>query len=255
MRPPRPGNDSGRVPPNGQPAEVRVALLLGDLLGRLAALVLRHIDAECRLVRSHEELRSLIAAWHPEVVLADIDRFEHAPEWVAGEPGTHIACIGLTRRRDISVKLAAFERGVTDVIEVPFTPDEIVVRTMAAVARSRDGEPRPRVRPRVRVGIVEMDLTTPGVRLAGELLRLSPLEHTLFYLFLAHPNEILTRESILANVWGSGSAITSNVIDRHIRDLRVKLRESWKSPKFIETIPGAGYRFIGASGEAKSESA
>ena len=149
----------------------------------------------------------------------------------------------LLRKRDAAVKLDAFERGASDVIEVPFTPDEIVVRTMATYRRAHGRTAA--LRARVAFGHFEIDLLERSVRLDSTALRLTPLEQTLLYLFLAHPNEVLTRAAILANIWGTSSAVTSNVIDRHIRDLRVKLGEQWRAPRFIETVPTEGYRYIG----------
>lgn len=220
--------------------QVRVALALGDLLGGLVTLVLRHIDADCRPAGSPAQLRSLIKSWSPEILLADLDGHERAPEWSAD--GLRLPCLGFTRKRDLVAKLAAFERGAHDIIEVPFAPDEIVVRTAAAYMRAH-GRKLP-VRFEARLGPFEMDLRTASVRVDSSALRLSPLEQTLLYLFLGNPGVTLTREGILANVWGSRSPVSSNVIDRHIRDLRVKLQEQWRRPRFIETVPGQGYRSI-----------
>ena len=54
---------------------------------------------------------------------------------------------------------------------------------------------------------------------------------------------MLTRESLLASIWGGDFQIESNVVDRHIRELRVKLDDDWRTPRYIETVPGKGYRF------------
>lgn len=220
----------------------RVALLAGPLIGNLMRLVLGHIEADCRIVSSQAELKRLIREGWPQIVLADLDEHPHAPEWCRYD-GVVLPCVGLTRRRETLAKLEAYERGAYDVIEVPFTPDEIVVRTMASFARAHGH--RPTLRPRLRVGVFEMDLTEETVRMDSTALRLTLLEQTLLYLFLANPSETLDRERILTNVWAVSSAVTSNVIDRHIRDLRVKLGESWRAPRLIETVPGQGYRFIG----------
>lgn len=227
--------------PTTQKTSPRVVLLSEPLVGKMIALVLQHIDAECRIVSTRQELRSSILKWDPHVVLADLDLHPAAPEWMRidhKEP----PCVGFTRRSEAPVKLDAFERGAYDVIEVPFTPDEIVVRTMATLRRAH-GRTRP-VRARVQFGPFEIDILEQVVRLDGTALRLTPLEQTLLYLFLAHPNEVLRREAILTNIWGTSSAVTSNVIDRHIRDLRVKLGERWRAPRFIETVPSEGYRYI-----------
>jgi two-component system KDP operon response regulator KdpE len=239
MRFMQPRQPSSRTPAGGRP---RIGVLSGPLLGNLSALVLAHLEAECRAVATRPELRSLLAAWAPELVLADLDLHPEAPEWTRVD-GIEIPCIGLTRRREAVVKIEAFDRGVHDVIEVPFTPDEIVVRARAALTRAHGRKPE--LRPRVRVGEFEMDLVAGAVLVDSRALKLSPLDQTLLYLFLANPGAVLSRESILTDVWGTHSALTSNVIDRHIRDLRVKLGESWRQPRFIETVAGEGYRYIG----------
>jgi two-component system KDP operon response regulator KdpE len=217
-------------------------LLAHELLGSLVALVLRHVDAECRTASSQTDVKTLLTSWSPDILVADLDKYETAPEWTRID-GTQIPCLGLTRRRETMAKLEAFERGVTDVIEIPFTPDEIVVRTIAALMRPTGRKIE--IEMKLRVGRFEVDLQEPGVRLADTLVKLTLLEQTLLYLFLANPGKILRREDILTNIWGSQSAVTSNVIDRHIRDLRVKLQERWQEPKFIATEPGEGYRFVG----------
>ena len=228
-------------------AQVKVVLLAHELLGGLVALVLRHIDAECRPASSQAEVKTLVKSWSPDIVVADLDKYEKAPEWATtradGRAG--VPCLGLTRKRETMTKLQAFERGASDIIEIPFTPDEIVVRTVAVLLRVMDRKVE--MQPRIRVGRFEMDLEEPGVRLNETLVKLTLLEQTLLYLFLAHPGETLSREGILTNIWGSQSAVTSNVIDRHIRDLRVKLQERWREPKFIATEAGKGYRFVGES--------
>lgn len=228
--------------------QVKVALLAHELLGGLVALVLRHVSAECRTASSRQEVDALLATWSPDILIADLDKYEAAPEWTRID-GRTIPCLGLTRKRETMAKLRAFERGVTDIIEIPFTPDEIVVRTIASLMRATGRTTR--IQTRLQVGRFQMDLQEPGVRLNDALVKLTLLEQTLLYLFLANPSQTLTREAILTNIWGGQSAVTSNVIDRHIRDLRVKLQERWREPRFIETVPGAGYRFLGEdAGEA-----
>lgn len=230
------------MPPSSSKPQVKVVLLAQQLLGGLVSVVLRHVDAECRPAASQAEVRQLLTTWSPDILIADLDKYERAPEWTRID-GTSIPCLGLTRRRETMAKLEAFERGVADVIEIPFTPDEIVVRTVAALMHSSGRKPE--IQSRVRIGRFEMELEEPRILLNDGILKLTLLEQSLLYVFLAHPGQTLSREDILTNIWGSQSAVTSNVIDRHIRDLRVKLQEKWREPKFIATDPGKGYRFVG----------
>src|SRR5437773_7985223 len=91
------------VPPSHP--QVKVALLAHELLGSLVALVLRHVDAECRSVSSHADVLAL-ASWTPDILVADLDRYEKAPEW-ARIDGHSLPSLGLTRRRETAAKLEA----------------------------------------------------------------------------------------------------------------------------------------------------
>src|SRR5438034_335003 len=62
-------------------------------------------------------------------------------------------------------------------------------------------------------------------------------------LLAAKAGKAVSREDLLATIWGGEFEIESNVVDRHIRELRVKLNDEWRAPRYIETVPGAGYRF------------
>ena len=55
---------------------------------------------------------------------------------------------------------------------------------------------------------------------------------------------MLTREQIMDNLWGVDYAAESNVVDRHVRNLPIKLQDDWRRPRFIATVPGRGYRFL-----------
>ena len=55
---------------------------------------------------------------------------------------------------------------------------------------------------------------------------------------------LLTRDAILDYLWGADYVAESNVVDRHIRNLRAKLQNDWRKPRFIATVPGRGYCFL-----------
>jgi DNA-binding response OmpR family regulator len=82
-----------------------------------------------------------------------------------------------------------------------------------------------------------------SVRVGGHELHLTSLEQSLLYLLAANAGRLLTRDEILDNLWGVDYAAESNVVDRHIRNLRAKLQNDWKRPRYITTVPGKGYRF------------
>jgi DNA-binding response OmpR family regulator len=70
------------------------------------------------------------------------------------------------------------------------------------------------------------------------------IEQSLLFLLAANAGKVLSRDEILDALWGMDFAAESNVVDRHIRALRGKLRDDWHNPRFIATVPGRGYRFI-----------
>jgi DNA-binding response OmpR family regulator len=221
----------------------RVLLVMDQPLANLVGFTLRHLEYEIASARTVREAAKVADTFRPDLVIADYDREPKALD--LAEKGARIRpvpVIAMTRKRDTPVKLAAYEEGAHDIIEVPFTPDEIVARSIAAMRRTRGI--RTTIIPKIRIADLEIDLMTETVAVDGKSFRLTPLQHTMLYLLAANAGTILTRDQIIQTVWGSSEIVESNVVDRHIRDLRVKLADSWKKPRFIETIAGKGYRFL-----------
>ena len=98
--------------------------------------------------------------------------------------------------------------------------------------------------PVIRVGELEIDLLHRRVRVDGRGLHLTPLELSLLYLLAANAGQVLTRDEILDHLWGDEYAAESNVVDRQVRQLRAKLQDDWRRPRYIATVPGKGYRFV-----------
>ncbi len=211
-------------------------------LANLVALTLRHTTFETRATNLLQAGK-ITNEWRPDLIVADYDHYPKALELIDSGPRARpLPIIVMTRRRETAVKLAAYDEGAHDIIEVPFTPDEIVARAIAAIRRTRGI--RTQVVPRIDVGGLEIDIMREKVRVDGTEFHLTPLQHTLLYLLAANEGEILGRDQIIRDIWGSAEVVESNVVDRHVRDLRVKLQDHWKTPRFIETVAGKGYRFV-----------
>ncbi len=224
---------------------VRVLLVIGDrALANTVDLTLQHGRYVRRVVRTVADGKIAIEEWKPELLLVDID-FEggRAVQLIDyARDRRPIGVIALTRRSDLRGKLDAFERGADDYIGVPFVPDDLIVRTHAVIRRAHGsvGE----LVPRLRIGGLEIDVVNRKVLAGDHELHLTALEQSLLYLFAANGGTILTRAQILDALWGTDSVIESNVVDRHVRELRAKLLDDWHSPRYIETVPGVGYRFV-----------
>jgi DNA-binding response OmpR family regulator len=73
------------------------------------------------------------------------------------------------------------------------------------------------------------------------------LEQRLLYLLAANAGRVVSREEILDTLWGVDFVAESNVVDRQIRNLRAWLKDDWRQPRFVVTVPGLGYRFLRTS--------
>ncbi|MDP9276510.1 MAG: response regulator transcription factor [Chloroflexota bacterium] len=215
---------------------------MNETLGNLVALTLQHGRYETRTTTDREECHDLVGSWAPHIAFLDLDLYEPFID-IVGRGLTHgnTPIVAFTRRRDTKLKLSAYERGADDIIEVPFTLDEIVARPFALLRRAHGMAIT--IVPKIKLDGLEVDLIEQRVSVGGRLLHLTPIQQTLLYLLAANAGKALSREDLLATMWGGEFEIESNVVDRHIRELRVKLGDEWRTPRYIETVPGAGYRF------------
>jgi DNA-binding response OmpR family regulator len=215
---------------------------MNETLGNLVVLTLQHGRYDTRRTTDPNECRGFLNDWAPHLAFVDLDLFQPFIDIVGqGLSHGHTPIIGFTRRRDTALKLSAYERGVDDILEVPFTLDEIVARPFAILRRAHGISIT--IVPKIRLDGLEVDLIEQRVSVDGRVLHLTPIQQTLLYLLAANAGKALSREDLLATIWGSEFEIESNVVDRHIRELRVKLDDEWRAPRYIETVPGSGYRF------------
>jgi DNA-binding response OmpR family regulator len=152
-----------------------------------------------------------------------------------------VPSICLTRRGNLKTKLDAFAAAVDDILSVPFAPEQLVARILAVLRRSYSDAVT--FTPVIRLGDLEIDILHHTVRTGASELHLTSLEQSLLYLLASNAGRIVTRDEILDAIWGADYVAESNVVDRQIRNLRLRLQDDWRQPRFIATVPGRGYRF------------
>ncbi len=91
---------------------------------------------------------------------------------------------------------------------------------------------------------MEVDILVREVWTGDSVIHLSGIEQSLLYLLASRAGRVVTRDEILDVIWGTDFVAESNIVDRHIRSLRIKLQNDYRRPRFIATVPGQGYRFI-----------
>ena len=105
---------------------------MNETLGNLVGLTLQHGSYETRRTTNPQECRDIVSDWAPHIAFLDLDLYEQFIDIVGrGLTHGHTPIIAFTRRRDTRLKLSAYERGADDIVEVPFTLDEIVARPFA----------------------------------------------------------------------------------------------------------------------------
>lgn len=247
--------------PESPEADARRALVFLDrpVLVDLIVLTLNHGVFFVRAAANIADAETIIGEWSPHIAIVDMDHDDSDALLVRlGASSTlsqsAIPVLGLTRRGDLSTKLKAFEQGVDDILAVPFSPEELLARSIV-ITRRAWGINRPMV-PAIQLGEMQVDIVNREVRAGGSIIHLSGIEQSLLYVLASRSGRVVTREEILDAVWGTDFVAESNIVDRHIRSLRVKLQNDYRHPRFIATVPGQGYQFIptftnqGWSGEA-----
>jgi len=217
-------------------------------LARFVQLTLNHGVYATKAVGGTAVAIDAVALWKPHLVVVDIDRpDDDGLDLVRSreERRDRLPLIALTKRGDLKTKLAAFEAGVDDIVTVPFSPEELVARVLALMRRTY-GDDVPFV-PVITVAGLKIDLLNQRVRSGSSTLRMTAMEQALLYFLASNPGETMTREQILDQLWGPDYLAESNLVDRHVRNLRAKLKDDWREPRYIATVPGKGYRFIPAA--------
>jgi len=229
--------------------DARHALVLHDrpLVVDLIELTLNHGLFVVQAARSLAEAEAILLQWRPHIGVVDMDHPDSvgllerlgASNTLAGSV---TPVLGLTRRGDLKTKLKAFDLGVDDILTVPFSPEELLARCVV-ITRRASGTDRPIV-PKITIGEIEIDIVNRQVHAGSSVIHLSGIEQSLLYLLASRGGRVLSRDEILDAIWGPDFVAESNVVDRHIRSLRIKLQNDYRHPRFIATVPGAGYRFI-----------
>ena len=230
--------------PSRGPARVLLVLDRPTLV-ELVKLTFNHGVYTIRAVDTASQVESSVAEWHPHLLILDMDLDGTQILARLGPPSagaSRLPVIGLTRRGDLKTKLSAFEAGVDDILTVPFAPEELLARVIAILRRSYSDAVT--FTPVIKLGELEIDILNRTVRAGSSELHLTSLEQSLLYLLAANAGRVVSREEILDTLWGVDYVAESNVVDRQIRNLRARLQNDWRKPRFIVTVPGRGYQFL-----------
>ena len=153
--------------------------------------------------------------------------------------------IMLTQVGGPSERAMSFEEGADDYINKPFDPGELVARIQALLRRARLGQPSLAGARRLVSGPLLVDRPARRAWLNGRELPLSAKTFSVLEYMMNYSGEVITRERLLDAVWGWDYPVTTRTVDVRIAELRKHLEDDPGNPRFIETVIGVGYRFVG----------
>jgi len=199
---------------------------------------------------------SLVSALHPRDGLAMLDR-EH-PDLVIldvmlpGQDGFEVCrtirktnavpIIMLTARGEVTDRIVGLELGADDYLPKPFEPRELVARIQNVLRRSSEREDE---RTELHYKDLGINLDRRTADLEQHPLDLTTMEYQLLALLAANPGQTFSRDEILNELRGIDAQLFSRSVDILVSRLRQKLNDTAKQPRFIKTVWGAGYTFVG----------
>ncbi|MEK9658516.1 MAG: response regulator [Chloroflexota bacterium] len=197
--------------------------------------------------RDGSEAVRMVESEEPDLVLMDVN--------LPGQDGMEVLrrirefsgvpVIFLTAVNDAEQAARALRSGADDWVTKPFVPDELLARIEAALRR-RVLADRTEVRATYRNGALEIDFADRRVAVDAELVPLSATEYKLLFELASNAGRVLTHDQILHNVWGPEYSGASELVRSFIRNLRRKLGDDARNPRYILTEPQVGYRMARA---------
>jgi two-component system alkaline phosphatase synthesis response regulator PhoP len=215
--------------------DVKTVELVRLYLDRDGYQVLTAYDGVEALRLAHENYPDLIVL---DLMLPDIDGLEVCRTL---RRESDVPIIMLTARTTDQDKLTGLDLGADDYITKPFSPKELVAR-VRAVLRRLPGERGPE---EIKSGELNMNFTTHEAWFADRPLNLTSIEFKLLGVLAKEPGKVFSRANLIAEALGYDFEGFDRTIDVHVLNLRRKLEPDPTHPKYIKTIYGVGYKFVG----------
>lgn len=218
--------------------EATLALLLQDRLEKEGYSVSTCPDGEQGLAKALQGSFDLLLL---DIKLPGRDGFDICRE--LRRHGSVVPILMLTARGDVKDRVKGLKMGADDYLTKPFDASELLARMEALLRRSNNTPPQA-IDSVFCFGEVIVDLRRQEVLRDGIAVELTAKEFGLLEYFILNPNERLSRERLLEQVWGYNRDMNTRTVDLHVAQLRHKLEANPKQPRHILTVFGSGYKFI-----------
>lgn len=169
-----------------------------------------------------------------DLMLPQMDGFDVCKE-IRSISDIHI--IISSARNELSDKILGYGVGADDYLAKPYEPRELVLKINSFLRRNTQSKRR--------VGDFEIDEAKMEVSLEGYLLDLTKIEFDILLLLLSNQGKVFSREVIFNAINGIGYNSKDRTVDMHISNLRAKIGDDPKNPKYIKSVWGIGYKMVG----------
>ena len=208
---------------------------------------------EVRTAADGRSALNMFSASEPDLVLLDVMLPGMSGLDVCREirKQSRVPLIMVTARGEEIDAVLGLELGADDYVAKPYRMKELAAR-MRAVLRRSAGQPlEPQADASCLVeGDLELDIDRHELRVRGELVTLALKEFELLAYLMGYAGRVVTRDSLMQNVWGYNYVGDTKTIDVHVKRLRAKIEDDPSNPERITTIRGLGYRYERASAPA-----
>lgn len=148
---------------------------------------------------------------------------------------TQIPIIISSARGDVYNKVEGFDKGADDYLAKPYEPVELLVRVNALLRRLKPKN--------MEFDNMSVNIETRNVMIDGMNIDLTPTEFDILLFLIENRQKPMSREQIANNITSMNEDSTLRSIDTHIRNIRSKINDNAKEPKFIQSVWGIGYKF------------
>jgi DNA-binding response OmpR family regulator len=221
-------------------------LLIDDdeKLGELLEAFFQRFDLDLKVALDPEAGLKMLTAVEPDLVILDVmlpgqDGFEVCRTI---RKTSAVPIIMLTARGEVTDRIVGLEIGADDYMPKPFEPRELVARIQNVLRRSSTAKPQSQ---QLHYEGLSVDMERRTAELDGAELDLTTMEYQLLVLFASNPGKTYTRDEILNELRGIDAQLFSRSVDILVSRLRQKLGDTSKQARFIKTVWGTGYAFIG----------
>jgi DNA-binding response OmpR family regulator len=156
--------------------------------------------------------------------------------------GVDTPILMLTARGEETDRILGLDLGADDYVTKPFSLLELLARVRALLRRAG---PLKTKLDELRFDDVVIDFRRYEARRGTRVIDMTRKEFGMLQLLASRAGEVVTRDALLADVWGYESSPTTRTIDTHVASLRAKLEENPSEPRRLQTIHGVGYKWVG----------